>query len=467
MEQPRSAYSICAMLQFRMRTPAWEGMLQAVARTNLISRAQIRMAIDSVLRASIQNLLEGVQIIGFDWTYLYLNEAAERHARRQAAELVGRRMMECYPGIEQTPMFEALRRVMQGRKPEPYLSEFVYPDGSRGWFELLIEPVVDGVCVVSLEIGDTQQLQGAPLQTRSIDLNRVVIDVHSMLTRLIGDRIHLVVDTAADLRHALADPGLVEQVLMTLVVNARDAVAEGGTVRISTANVTLDEAFVRAHPGAAAGEYVALAVEDTGEGIPSETLPHVFEPFFTTKGPGKGTGLGLPTVRGIVQQSGGYIGIDTAVGIGTTVTSYLPATDAPLPGAASGGVPRPVSGTETVLLVQDDEQEREMTRRVLEAQGYTVLDALDVWDALTIARSRSTRIDLLVTDILMPEMNGPQLTTHVRSMHPHIRVLYVSEFAEAGAFGSAIASARASFLPKPFMAGALLASVRDALDGRN
>jgi signal transduction histidine kinase/ActR/RegA family two-component response regulator len=495
------------------------------------------MATDTAIRAAIQKLLEGVQIIGYDWTYLYLNEAAERHARRQAHELIGRRMTDCYPGIHETPMFEALQRVMRARKPEQFLSEFVYPDGTQGWFELLIEPVPDGVCVLSLDISDKQHAQAqlrqaqkmeavgrlaggiahdfnnvltamlgfcdlvlarslhdseltADLQeirkageraerlTRQllafsrkqvlvpqvIDLNHVVLDVHAMLTRLIGENIRLVIDTARDVRHTKADPGQVEQILMNLVVNARDAMPHGGTLRVSTANVTLDRRFVLTHPGSIAGDYVALAVEDTGNGIPQEILAHVFEPFFTTKGPGKGTGLGLPTVYGIVKQSGGYVAIDTKPGVGTTITTYLPVVNEPLSEPVPRVELRTVNGNETVLLVEDDESARELMRKALSPHGYTVLEARDVWDALTLARSRPTRIDLLLTDIVMPDMNGPQLAQHIVTVHPKIRVLYVSGFPQAAILGSSTVSARVSFLPKPFGPGALLASVREALD---
>ena len=495
------------------------------------------MGTDSAVRASIEKLLEGVQIIGFDWTYLYLNEAAERHARRQAHELIGRRMTECYPGIDQTPMFEALQRVMRGRKAEQFLNDFVYPDGSQGWFELRIEPVPDGVCVLSFDISDkhrgqTHQRQAQKMEavgrlaggiahdfsnvltamlgfcdlvlarvggdeelmadlleirkageraerlTRQllafsrkqvlipqvIDLNHAVLDLHAMLTRIIGDHVRLLIETASDLGHTRADPGQIEQVLLNLVVNARDAMPHGGTVRIATGNATLDDRFVLAHPGSAAGDYVALSVEDTGNGIAPEILGHVFEPFFTTKGPGRGTGLGLPTVYGIVKQSGGYVAVDTKVGVGTTITTYLPLVDEPL----SESVPRPplrtVNGNEPVLIVEDDESARDLMRKALAPHGYSILEARDVWDALTIARSRSAPIDLLLTDIVMPDMNGPQLAQHIVTMHPKARVLYVSGFPQASIIGSGTVSERVSFLPKPFVPGALLASVREALD---
>ncbi|MGE3956971.1 MAG: ATP-binding protein [Vicinamibacterales bacterium] len=495
------------------------------------------MAIDAAVRASIEKLLEGVQIIGFDWTYLYLNEAAERHARRPAGELLGRRMTDCYPGIERTPMFQALKRVMQARQPEQCLNEFTYPDGHQGWFELLIEPVPDGVCILSLDISDRQRAQAhlreaqkmeavgrlaggvahdfnevltamlgfcdlmlaragddrdlaadvlemrraseraeqltrqllalgrrQVLVPRVIRLNQVVAELHAMLARLLGDTIRLVLDTAPDLEPTRVDPSQLEQVLMNLVANARDAMPRGGTLRIATANVTLDGRFVALHPGSHQGEYVSLAVEDTGCGMSPELVALIFEPFFTTKARGHGSGLGLSTVYGIVKQSGGYITIDSRPGVGTTVTTYFPVADGPLAELEAHADLRTMSGAETILLVAEDPAERDLMRRTLAPQGYTVAEAGDVWEALTIARSRPGRIDLLVTDVVLSEMNGPQLAQHVVAMRPDLRVLYVAGFAEAGALGRGATSHRISFLPRPFAPGALLASVRDALD---
>jgi len=448
------------------------------------------MTSETAVRESIRTLVEGVQIVGFDWTYLYLNEAAERHARRQGHELIGRRMMECYPGIDQTPMFAALQRVMRGRKSEQFVNDFVYPDGSQGWFELLIEPVPDGVCILSFDIGDkhrtvAQQRQAQTMEPvgllaggrahdfsnvltllipQVIDLNHAVLDLQAMITLLMGDQVRLLIETAPDLGHTRADPAQIEQILMNLVVNARDAMPYGGTVRISTANVRLDEQFALTHIGSAAGDYVALSVEDTGTGISPDILEHVFEPLFTTKGPGRGTGVGLPTVYEIVKQSGGYVAIDTTVGVGTTITTYLPLVAEPLSEAVPRAPLRSVNGNETVLILEADESARELMRKALLPHGYTILEARDVWDALTIACSRSAPIDLLLTDIVMPDMNGPQLAQQIVTMHPNVRVLYVSGVPQASILGSSTVSSRVAFLPKPFAPGALLAGVREALD---
>ncbi len=493
--------------------------------------------LDSAIRASMQKLFEGVQIIGFDWTYLYVNETAERHARRPAGELLGRRMTECYPGIDRTPLFAVLRRVMHSRRTEQFVNEFVYPDGSQGWFDLLIEPVPDGVCVLSLDISDKQKAQSQLRQAQRmeavgrlaggiahdfnnvltammgycdlvlsrvgddeglvadlleirrageratrltrqllafsrkqaavpqvVDLNTVVLDLNAMLSRLLGDDLRLLVDTPPDLWHTVADPGQLEQVLMNLVVNARDAMPRGGAVKVRTTNQTLDEVFARQHPGSSPGDYVALIVEDTGQGMTPDVLAHAFEPFFTTKGAGKGTGLGLPTVYGIVKQSGGYIDIESEPGVGTRVSVYLPRVDAPLTETAPRTDVSSVDGGECVLVVEDDEGMRDLLRKMLTPHGYAVLAADDVWDALALARSRAGGIDLLLTDIVMPEMNGPELAQHIVGMHPHMRVLYISGFPQAAALGASAMNPRVNFLPKPFTPIVLLAAVREALD---
>lgn len=495
------------------------------------------MGTDSAVRSSIEKLLEGIQIIGFDWTYLYLNEAAERHARRPASDLIGRRMTECYPGIDQTPVFQAMKRVMQARQPEQLLSEFTYPDGTQGWFEVLIEPVPDGVCVLSLDISDKQRAQARLRQAQKmevvgrlaggmahdfndavsemlgfcdlvlaragedgqmtadllelrrageraerltrkllalgrrqqlmpevISLDSVVLGLHAMITRLLGEDVRLVVDTTPGLEHVRVDPVQIEQVLMNLLMNARDAMPRGGTLRIATSNVTLDAAFVARHPGSHAGAYAALSVEDTGIGMSSDILAHVFEPFFTTKSNGAGSGLGLASVYGIIKQSGGYITIDSRPGVGTTITTYFPTVDAPLSELADVPELRTVSGAESLLIVNADGEARALMRRVLAPQGYTVIEAPDVWEALTLVRSRAGRIDLLITDVIMGDMSGPQLAQHVVAVRPDVRVLYVSGFAEASALGTGAVSHRVSFLPRPFGPGALLAAVREALD---
>jgi two-component system cell cycle sensor histidine kinase/response regulator CckA len=298
-----------------------------------------------------------------------------------------------------------------------------------------------------------------------VDLNGIVVDLGKMLTRVIGEDISLEIRTGPALEHTKVDPVQVEQVLMNLVVNSRDAMPQGGTVRITTANADIDAGFARRHRGAVPGRYVTLSVEDTGSGMDDDVLAHAFEPFFTTKGPAKGTGLGLATVYGIVHQSGGYVTIESAPGVGTTVTTYLPAVAEPLEATAERPSSLALAGTETILLAEDDPSVRNLIVRTLHRYGYNILEARDTAEAVAFASPRNGRIHLLLTDIVMPGMNGPALAQRVVRDHPAIKVLYVSGFPWSEAAGSA-AGSRASFLAKPFTPTALATSVRECLDGQ-
>jgi PAS domain S-box-containing protein len=296
-----------------------------------------------------------------------------------------------------------------------------------------------------------------------LDLNQVAVEVEHMLNRVIGEDIRLEVTTASSLRHIKADQGQVEQVLMNLAVNARDAMPCGGVLRIATANADLDESFARHHDGALPGRYVSLSVADTGCGMDRETLAHVFEPFFTTKGPGRGTGLGLATVYGIVKQSGGYVTITSAPGMGTTATMYLPAVDEPLAVSTDRASAYSWAPTESILLVEDESAVRELMTRTLTQFGYTILEAVNGREAMTVAEHHAGPIHLLVTDIVMPEMNGPHLAQHLLGDHPDLKVLFVSGFPQTAMVNGAPANPRTRFLAKPFTAATLMAAVQACL----
>ncbi|MBI3264711.1 MAG: PAS domain S-box protein [Acidobacteria bacterium] len=303
------------------------------------------------------------------------------------------------------------------------------------------------------------------LRPQVLDLNQVVGDLAKMLSHIIGEDIRLEMVAAPSLGHTKADPGQVEQLLMNLAVNARDAMPQGGTLTIATANVVLDSGFACRHVGSVPGRYVSLTVQDTGCGMTPEVLAHIFEPFFTTKGPDKGTGLGLSTVWGIVKQSAGYITVESTPGIGTTVTTYLPTVDDTVESA--GARPRSVNtlkGRETILLVEDDTGIRDLIRKVLEGYGYTVLQAQDVGDAIAIEASHRGPIHLLVSDLIMPGLNGPDLAQRVVRHRPAIKVLYVSGFANQAGIDLGSISRSASFLQKPFTPEALATSVRECVD---
>jgi nitrogen-specific signal transduction histidine kinase/CheY-like chemotaxis protein len=306
-----------------------------------------------------------------------------------------------------------------------------------------------------------------------VDLNQITSEVAKIVGRVIGESIQLEIIAAPSLGHAKVDPGQIDQLLMNLAVNARDAMPKGGRLTIATANAEIDAEFAGRHPGASPGAYVALRVTDTGSGIPPEVLPHIFEPFFTTKPLGKGTGLGLSTVFGIVKQSGGHITIDSRPGAGTTVTSYFPRVNPPAaPKESPARSDRAGEAAETILLVEDDLAVRELARRTLEARGYTVLAARDVADAISLERTHRKPIHLLLSDIVMPEMNGPDLAQRLVRRRPDMQVLYMSGFAHHLAVAPDATSPRTAFLQKPFTpealalkVGALLAR-RGDLDGR-
>ncbi|HSF04630.1 MAG TPA: ATP-binding protein [Methylomirabilota bacterium] len=296
------------------------------------------------------------------------------------------------------------------------------------------------------------------LEPAVVNLNHVVPAMAEMLQRLIGTSIDLVVTPGPNLGHVRVDPGQLEQVIVNLVVNARDAMPRGGQVTLETANVELSEAYAAGHVGVRPGPHVILVVSDTGVGMDAETRSHIFEPFFTTKAPGQGTGLGLATVYGIVKQSGGSIRVDSRLGEGTTFTIYFPRVDrAPAPAEVAS--PPPAGGNETVLVVEDEAEVRGLVRRVLEAHGYTVLDAGTVSEALRCAESHPEPIHLLVTDMVMPQMSGGDLAERLTSLRPEMAVLYMSGHTDH-------AVERTSFLKKPFTPDALAHKVRAVLDLR-
>jgi len=303
------------------------------------------------------------------------------------------------------------------------------------------------------------------LQPRVLDLNAVVSEISTMLRRLIGEHVVLETVTDATFGHVKADLLQIEQVIVNLVVNSRDAMPEGGRLTVRTANVELDEAFVRRHPGARRGPHVMLAVSDTGMGMDAETQARLFEPFFTTKGPGKGSGLGLSTVYGIVKQSNGYIAVESAPARGSTFSVYLPRVDKaaePLPAVAPAGEGR-LDRPATVLVVDDEAAVREITRDILIEYGYTVLEAADGREALQLCEARADSIDLLITDVVMPGMNGVELGRRLTRRHPDMKVVRMSGYMDPEGIRQDAMEAGGDFLQKPFAAEALLAKVRELL----
>jgi signal transduction histidine kinase/CheY-like chemotaxis protein len=302
------------------------------------------------------------------------------------------------------------------------------------------------------------------LEPKVLGLNEVVAGVEKMLERLIGEDLDLRTALRPDLDRVKADPGQIEQVLLNLSVNARDAMSGGGELTIETANVRVDAASPP-FPGMGPGRYVRLSVRDTGCGMDEETRRRIFEPFFTTKGPGRGTGLGMAMVYGIVKQSGGWITVDSEPGRGTTIDVYLPSVEAPAdPEAAAlaGAAPR---GSETLLLVEDEEQVRAFARLILEENGYRVLEARHGLEAVAVGRGHDGPIHLMVTDVVMPHLNGREAYDRLAQIRPSMRVLYTSGYTDRGIVqpGGTLDPSIA-FLPKPFTPASLASKVREILD---
>ena len=305
------------------------------------------------------------------------------------------------------------------------------------------------------------------LSPRVINLNDVLLNLDSLLRRLIGEDIEVLTVPANELGSVKADPGLIEQVIMNLALNSRDAMPRGGKLTLETANAQLDDTYARGHQPAEPGRYVMLAVSDTGQGMSPETQARIFEPFYTTKEVGKGTGLGLSMVYGIVKQSGGYIWVYSELDRGTTFKIYLPRVDQPADAAGSelrsSSVQR---GTETILLVEDDPQLRQLSSSVLTHCGYKVLVASSPEEGLAVCKANHRDIRLLVTDVVMPRMNGRQLAEQILQFAPDIKVLYISGYTNNAIVHYGVLDAGLWFLPKPFTLSSLVAKVREVLDAK-
>ena len=305
------------------------------------------------------------------------------------------------------------------------------------------------------------------LQLRVLDLNAVLKNIQQLLQRLIGEDTELIILPTPALGHVKADPGQIEQVLMNLALNARDAMPKGGKVTIETANVMVDEAFARRHLIPQPGPYIMLSVTDTGSGMDEETQAHIFEPFFTTKEQGKGTGLGLATVYGIVKQSGGSIFVYSKPGKGATCKIYLPRVDEAVTVVESvSATVEPLKGSETILLVEDEEPVRELVRKVLERNGYRILEARHGDEAIKICAQHKGEISLLVTDVVMPRMSGREVAERLLLSHPKMKVLYLSGYTDDAVVRHGVLQSMTAFLQKPFTPDALAHKVREVLDSK-
>ncbi len=410
-----------------------------------------------VVRVSARPIRETAKTVSFE---LYAEDITEQRAleqqlrQAQKMEAVGR----LAGGIAHD--FNNLLMVISGYCE--FLLQKLGPDPALHGFAQEIANAADRATSLTRQLLAFSRKQ--MLTPKVLDLNAVVSENLKMLPRLIGEDVELATLPAEALGKVKADPGQIEQVVMNLVVNARDAMPNGGKLTLETANVTLDEAYARRHPGVAPGEYVMLAISDTGVGMDKDTQSHIFEPFFTTKGQ-KGTGLGLSMVYGIVKQSGGYIWVYSELGHGTTFKVYLPRVEEVeaqliLQPAPAG----PSLGHETILVVEDEPQLRDLTRQFLETRGYTVLVAEHGAAAIEVARRHRGVIHLLLSDIIMPVMNGRELAQRMAVLSPHTRILFMSGYTENAAWGNGMMENSAHFLQKPFTLDALTRKVREVLE---
>jgi two-component system cell cycle sensor histidine kinase/response regulator CckA len=342
-----------------------------------------------------------------------------------------------------------LRRLTRHRVPRQYVQE--------------IKNVAEQGAVLTRQL---MTLHRKPLlQPQVLDFKRIISNITPILARILGEDIELITSVAPALGHVTADPGQLEQVILNLVVNARDAMPQGGRLTLEAANVSLDMPLISQLGSLAPGEYIKLAVSDTGSGMDSETQMHIFEPFFTTKEPGKGTGLGLFTVYGIVGQNGGNMQVESAPGVGATFIIHLPRVNTPIEEVELELAPQLAPhGEETILLVEDEAVVRDLVRQVLQATGYVVLEAANGEQALQLSHAHRGPIQLLLADVVLPGLSGPEVAEQLASTRQQMQVLYMSGYAQDTIKRYGIPKRQRLFLQKPFTPTTLLANVREALD---
>jgi signal transduction histidine kinase/ActR/RegA family two-component response regulator len=384
-----------------------------------------------------------------------LETAQQRLAQSQKLEAIGR----LAGGIAHD--FNNLLTVIAGRSA--VLIDQLGPEDGRGRHAALIHQSAERAAALTRQLLAFGRRQ--ILQPTTLDLNAVAGQLEPLLRRLIGENIDLRVSLDPALGPVRADASQIEQVIMNLVVNARDAMPGGGQLTLTTADTELDEAYARRTLGVVAGPHVLLSVTDTGTGMDADTRARIFEPFFTTKEPGLGTGLGLATVYGIVKQSGGHISVYSEPGRGTTFKVFLPrvaAEPAAVPVPARNEAP--AGGHETILLVEDEPEVRALAREILERLGYAVLAAGHPGEVAALLSGRRAPIDLLLTDVVMPHMSGRELADIVLRGYPEMRVLYMSGYTDDAIVHHGVLDPGTAFLPKPFSARTLAAKVREVLD---
>ena len=498
-----------------------------------------------LIQSLLDNMLEGCQSIGFDWRYLYINHSAEIQNRRSSDELIGKTYQEMWPGIENTRVYALIKDTLENRALNKMENEFEFPDGKKGWFELRISPIPEGVFIMSLDISDKktmeadlrkteeQFLQAQKLESigqlaggiahdfnnilgvilghvemafesvsssdplyddltqihkaaeRSTELiqqllgfarrqsatpkiinpNEVIQSSLNFLKRVVGEDVSIVWHPDKNIHSVKIDPNQLIQVLTNLCINARDAITSVGEISIETRNVTIDKEYCTKHYDFFPGDFVLLSVSDTGCGMDSETSSRVFEPFFTTKDLGHGTGLGLATAYGIVKQNEGFINVYSELGKGSTFRIYLAADKSIIKPERKTKIKKVSSiGNVTILLVEDNQSILNVTKRMLEQLGYHILAANSPTRAFQIAQKFPGKIQLLITDVIMPEMTGPELENIVREVYPKIITLFTSGYTANIITRQGFIKEGVNFLPKPYSGQQIGEKIHDLLE---
>lgn len=492
-------------------------------------------------RQTLDATYEGLQIFSPDWIYLYLNQAGAEHGNSSVKELLGRSLLDCYPGIDQTPLFKKMQKVMLEKRPENFENYFEYPAGGGRWFELFIEPHPSGILIRSVDITKRKELELQYYQSQKMEtigqlaggvahdfnnklgimlmycelameqtevsekvqrylkniydsieessdltqkllafsrrqvMDLKVVNLNNLLAShlkgvqaFLEDNIEIKEKLEENLGHIKVDPVQMGQVVLNLLLNSRDAMLEGGTITVETFQVEISEDSQSEESALLSGSYVCLSVSDDGDGIREDIKSDIFDPFFTTKERGKGTGLGLASVHGIVKQSHGHIAVESEEGVGSTFRIYLPSVKKMNSGEKEVRQDEQMEfkGSEFVLVVEDDESLGEGCVEVLVASGYQAKLIHHPRDAIEFFEQNKDKIDIVLTDLMMPDLNGDELACFFLAERPGIKIIYASGYAGHHVNRCEAFSKESVLIQKPMTKKVLLSTLRGVLDGK-